>query len=149
MSRYINFMLLLSPSYVSSLYSLDHIWYLFWYTRIFVASFIGCRDIFYIKIILILRGSFYVEDYFKNLKDNQFIYDYVKLYIGYCCIRIPVWEGFFLTFSLLEIIFGNSLLENLFSKHSFQNLLFENSIFKTYFSKLTSQNSLFNFTFWN
>ena len=28
-SRYINFMLLLSPSYVSSLYSLDHIWSLF------------------------------------------------------------------------------------------------------------------------
>ncbi len=38
-SRYINFMLLLSPSYVSSLYSLDHIWSLFSDTRIFVANF--------------------------------------------------------------------------------------------------------------
>ena len=132
MSRYINFMLLLSPSYVSSLYSLDHIWYLFWYTRIFVASFIGCRDIFYIKIILILRGSFYVEDYFKNLKDNQFNYDYVKLYIGYCCIRIPVWEGFFSLFHFWKFIFWNSLLETLFSK-----LTFRNSILKTYFSKFT------------
>ena len=132
MSRYINFMLLLSPSYVSSLYSLDLIWYLFWYTRIFVASFIGCRDIFYIKIILILRGSFYVEDYFKNLKDNQFNYDYVKLYIGYCCIRLPVWEGFFSLFHFCKFIFWNSLLETLFSK-----LTFRNSILKTYFSKFT------------
>ena len=145
MSRYINFMLLLSPSYVSSLYSLDHIWYLFWYTRIFVASFIGCRDIFYIKIILILRGSFYVEDYFKNLKDNQFNYDYVKLYIGYCCIRIPVWEGFFSLFhfwkfSFMEFTFRKSLFKTLFSTLTFQDLLF-----KTYFSK-----SFFEkFTFWN
>ena len=136
MSRYINFMLLLSPSYVSSLYSLDHIWYLFSDTRIFVASFIGCRDIFYIKIILILRGSFYVEDYFKNLKDNQFIYDYVKLYIGYCCIRIPVWEGFFHFFTFgnyfWEFTSWKSLFKTLFSK-----LTFQNSLFKTYFLKFT------------
>ena len=66
------------------------------------------------------------------LKFNQFTYDYVKLYIGYFCIRIPVWEGFFSLFHFWKFIFGNSLLETLFSK-----LTFRNSILKTYFSKFT------------
>ena len=73
-------------------------------------------------------------------KSNQFTYDYVKLYIGYCCIRIPVWEGFFSLFhfwkfSFMEFTFRKSLFKTLFSTLTFQDLLF-----KTYFSKLTFQN---------
>ena len=63
---------------------------------------------------------------------NQFTYDYVKLYIGYFCIRIPVWERFFTLFHFWKFIFGNSLLETFFPK-----LTFQNSLFKTYFLKLT------------
>ena len=44
--------------------------------------------------------------------NNQFTYDYVKLYIKYFCIRLPVWEGFFLTFFKLKVVtFQNSFLE--------------------------------------